>query len=445
MKKSTKGLAIFLGCVVGTLLIIAIGITSVYVWLVEEPKITSEEFASHNWLERSSDSYLVPESNGDFKYYKSKDDLDDYYYTGTYEFYCGEDAVNYVVDELSDYKYGLTRDDIDDYIRYGGTMSISGKRYHSASTFASAQTAGEYVDSAIPHNIQHSLCNYQYGDHFRALWELYDSGELTTAIQRIVEDINHAFTLDVLTRQFHSHDLRVSANNLRRDRSAPSDIPDQVNTEEITHKLRELLCILEKDESSVKLTEAHRTQIRECLRLLGLVVDMPVVQMDNFNLKSERTMITQPGMRYAQTQELIGQLLADDAFRSYSLHERTAAAQRIMQEVMGRMMEDIVLLETQTARPHAKVFPLQFAVGEFDMVVFEPEYQFCEIYEIKHSTEIAPPQARHLRDEEKCKATAFRFGEIRRKGVIYRGQAATVDQIEYINVEEYLLSLGKQR
>ena len=171
---------------------------------------------------------------------------------------------------------------------------------------------------------------------------------------------------------------------------------------------------------------------------------MPVVQMDNFNLKSERTMITQPGMRYAQTQELIGQLLADDAFRSYSLHERTAAAQRIMQEVMGRMMEDIVLLETQTARPHAKVFPLQFAVGEFDMVVFEPEYQFCEIYEIKHSTEIAPPQARHLRDEEKCKATAFRFGEIRRKGVIYRGQAATVDQIEYINVEEYLLSLGKQ-
>ena len=335
--------------------------------------------------------------------------------------------------------------DIDDYIRYGGTMSISGKRYHSASTFASAQTAGEYVDSAIPHNIQHSLCNYQYGDHFRALWELYDSGELTTAIQRIVEDINHAFTLDVLTRQFHSHDLRVSANNLRRDRSAPSDIPDQVNTEEITHKLRELLCILEKDESSVKLTEAHRTQIRECLRLLGLVVDMPVVQMDNFNLKSERTMITQPGMRYAQTQELIGQLLADDAFRSYSLHERTAAAQRIMQEVMGRMMEDIVLLETQTARPHAKVFPLQFAVGEFDMVVFEPEYQFCEIYEIKHSTEIAPPQARHLRDEEKCKATAFRFGEIRRKGVIYRGQAATVDQIEYINVEEYLLSLGKQR
>lgn len=114
MKKSTKGLAIFLGCVVGILLIIAIGITSVYVWLVEEPKITSEEFASHDWLERSSDSYLVPESNGDFKYYKSKDCLDDYYYTGTYEFYCGEEAMDYVCNDLKD--YGITRYDIDEMI-----------------------------------------------------------------------------------------------------------------------------------------------------------------------------------------------------------------------------------------------------------------------------------------------------------------------------------------
>ena len=33
-------------------------------------------------------------------------------------------------------------------------------------------------------------------------------------------------------------------------------------------------------------------------------------------------------------------------------------------------MEDIVLLETKIAHPEKKVFKLQFAVGEFDMVVF---------------------------------------------------------------------------
>lgn len=334
--------------------------------------------------------------------------------------------------------------DIDDYIRYGGTMSISGKRYQSASTFSSAQTAGEYVDSAIAHNIQHSLRNYQYGDHFRALRELYDSNELTNAIQRIVEDINHAFTLDVLTRRFHSHDLRVSANNLRHDRSAPSDILDQVDTDEITDKLRALLSIMNPEERTVELTDTHRVQIKEYLHLLDLVVDMPAVQINNYNSKSERTIITQPGMRYAQTQALIGRLLQDDAFRSYSLQERTMAAQRIMSEVMGRMMEDIVLLETQTARPDTQVFPLQFAVGEFDMVVFDQESQSCEIYEIKHSTEIVPQQTRHLLDQKKCDDTAFRFGEIKRKGVIYRGPATMVDEIEYINVEDYLRGLGKQ-
>ena len=57
----------------------------------------------------------------------------------------------------------------------------------------------------------------------------------------MIEDINHAFTLDVLTRRFRSHDLRVSAANLRRDRSVPSDILDQVATDAITEQLRQLL------------------------------------------------------------------------------------------------------------------------------------------------------------------------------------------------------------
>ena len=75
----------------------------------------------------------------------------------------------------------------------------------------SAKSADEYVDSAIAHNIQHSLRLYQYGGHFRALQELYEAGELTSAINRVVEDVNHRFTVDVLTRTFRSHDLGVSA------------------------------------------------------------------------------------------------------------------------------------------------------------------------------------------------------------------------------------------
>ena len=105
-------------------------------------------------------------------------------------------------------------------------------------------------------------------------------------------------------------------------------------------------------------------------------------------------------------------------------------------------MEDIVLLETKLANPQKEVFALYFAVGEFDMVVFDPSTASCAIYEIKHSTERVKHQYRHLIDEEKCKATEFRFGTITGKYVIYRGEACEENGIQYLNVEEYLKSLA---
>lgn len=88
---------------------------------------------------------------------------------------------------------------IDEYIRYGGTMSIGGAHYNETSTFASKESTDEYVDTAIARNIQHSLRCYQYEGHFRHLRDLYEKDELTSAINRVVEDINHCFTLEVLT------------------------------------------------------------------------------------------------------------------------------------------------------------------------------------------------------------------------------------------------------
>ena len=104
-------------------------------------------------------------------------------------------------------------------------------------------------------------------------------------------------------------------------------------------------------------------------------------------------------------------------------------------------MEDIVLLETKIAFPKYEVFKLEFARGEFDMVVFNPEEATCAIYEIKYSTEIVESQYRHLIDEEKCAATEFRYGSISGKYVIYRGETCDVTDVHYLNVEEYLKGL----
>ena len=76
------------------------------------------------------------------------------------------------------------------------------------------------------------------------------------------------------------------------------------------------------------------------------------------------------------------------------------------------------------------------------MVVFDPAAASCEVYEIKHSTEIVPEQARHLIDPKKCAMTEHRYGPITRKTVLYRGSTQDVDGIRYVNVEEYLKGVG---
>ena len=331
---------------------------------------------------------------------------------------------------------------IDQYIRYGGTMVLGGKHYNDKKTFESAESADEYVDSAIARNIQHSLEYYQHGDHFRHLTELYDRGELTSAINRVVEDINHRFTIDVLTRDFLSNDLGISASNLRRDRNKPNNILDRIDQEAFTEGLRHALEILNKPEQTVEIKEIHRREIKEYLDLLDLTTDIPTEFIPVKNERLFRTVISQPGLRYAQAEAFIRQLLLDEQFQNISAADRGWVAERILDEIRGRMMEDIVLLETKMSKPGKQVFRLQFPIGEYDMIVVDPETIECEVYEIKHSAERVPAQYRYLEDAEKLESVEFRYGKIRKKAVIYRGQNTIPDNgIEYLNVEEYLKSL----
>lgn len=331
---------------------------------------------------------------------------------------------------------------IDEYIRYGGTMSLGGIHYNEASTFASKESADEYVDTAIARNIQHSLRCYQYEGHFRNLRNLYEKNELTSAINRVVEDINHRFTLEVLTQDFKSHDLGISASNLRRDRNNPTDILDRIDLSTVTESLRKLLEIRNKPEQTVVLDNAHVLEIKEYLDLLDLTQDIEIRSLPDVSQMSSRTVIAQPGLRYAQAGALIHSLLLDETFATLSLPERTAVQERILDEIRGRMMEDIVLLETKLANPKKEVFVLQFPIGEFDMVIFDSAAGSCQIFEIKHSAEVVPQQYRHLIDEEKCAVTEHRFGPITGRFVLYRGENRVLENgVVYQNVEEYLKQL----
>ena len=107
-------------------------------------------------------------------------------------------------------------------------------------------------------------------------------------------------------------------------------------------------------------------------------------------------------MRYCQAQALVYSLMKGNYFSQLSAKERQYVIDRILSEVRGRMLEDIVLLETLTALPEQyEVFKFQCAAGEYDMVIYDRKTNTCAAYEIKHSSQYVWEQARHLVDEEK--------------------------------------------
>ncbi len=330
---------------------------------------------------------------------------------------------------------------IDEYIRYGGTMSLGGINYNSDTPFSNSRTVEEYVDTAIAKNIQHSLKMYQYGGHFRQLLDLYERGELTNVINRVVENINHSFTRSVVERTFKSHDISVTAANMLRDRDNPINIKEHMDLDAVTFGIMQMLDILNKEEQSIDIEDTHMVQIKEYLELLDLIMEIDSESLPEVNQKSKVTVITQPGMRYAQANAIVENLLLDAKFQELSIQERQRILERLLNEIRGRMMEDIILLETKIAKPDKKVFKLQFTVGEFDMVVFDQKTLTCQIYEVKYSKEQVPEQYRHITNEEKCAMTSHRYGDITGRYVIYRGDSAEVEGVQYMNVEEYLKSL----
>ena len=331
---------------------------------------------------------------------------------------------------------------IDEYIRFGGTMSLSGVNYNEESPFSDSKRTDEYIDTAIAKNIQHSLEFYKSGRNFRHLLKLYENKELTNAINRVVEDINHRFTVDVLTKTFKSSDLSISARNLLKDKNYSIDILSNIDREAVEKRLMETLEILNIEDQTIPVDKDCALEIKEYLALLDLIMEIDEEYLPVSNSEDKKIVITQPGMRYSQATELVNSILQDEKFSSFSATERAYILERILSEVKGRMLEDIILIETKMANSKKQVFQLRFAIGEFDMVVADSETATCEIFEIKYSKEIIDKQYQHLNDDKKCEDAAFRFGTITGKYVIYRGETKDVDGIKYVNAEEYLKSLA---
>ena len=295
----------------------------------------------------------------------------------------------------------LRIDYIDEYIRYGGTLRAGELAFDDDdalepdAAFRDDESTRRYIDTAICKNIQHSLVCCNRGNYFRHLRTLYEAGELTGAINRIIESMNHQFLLRTLKQTFKSHDLGSAAEVLRkqRDPQQRTDILDRIDRDAVTRKLMEMLEIRNQEDRRIGITQAHVDEIREYLTALDLVVNCPIETTTGNNEPTDYVLFTQPGMRYCQAQALVHVLMKDSIFQGFSEHEKRLATEKILEEVRGRMMEDIVLLETaRTQRKGNRAFKLVLSRSEFDMVVYDSSANTCKAYEIKHSKEIAERQ-----------------------------------------------------
>ena len=348
-----------------------------------------------------------------------------------------------------EYSRLLGIDDIDDYIRYGGTLRAGELNFDDEEVYAydasfrDDETTRRYIDTAICSNIQHSLVCYQKGGHFRNLRSLYQAGELTNAVNRIIEDVNHDFLVDVVTRMFRSHDLGSAADLLRkaRDQERRTDALDFIDVEAVTERFMKLLDM--KNEQEVRIDDAHVQEIKEYLEALELVIDCSQESTMEVSTPSVRTIFTQPGMRFCQAQALVHSIIKDEFFHSLSQKEKDLIVETILNDVRGRMLEDIVLLETSLAVGEKKqVFKMSFAAGEYDMVIYDSISDTHEAYEIKHSERIVENQYRHLINQENIQKAEHRFGKMTKRCVLYKGENAILKNgIEYQNVEEYLKGL----
>ena len=337
---------------------------------------------------------------------------------------------------------------VDSYIEYGGTLKMENMSFDDPDAafdevaFRDDESTRKYIDTAISRNIQHTLKNDHYGEYFNQLRELYEKGELTNVINRIVQHMNHRFVLRVVEDEFKSHDFGSAKELLLHDLPAErATVLYDVNEKQILERLKAIIEVKEKSETTVSITQEHIDKVKKYLLMLDLIVNCP--ERYESGKQAEHIVFSQPGMRYAIAKALVYSLMQDAYFASISEADKAYITGKILDDVKGRMLEDIVLLEVCKAAPSTmEAFKFKFdAGGEFDMVIYDKASRNCRIYEIKHSTEVNEKQTLHLRDAEKCQIVEKRFGPISGKFVLYRGKDTFAEGVQYLNVENFLCGL----
>ena len=363
-------------------------------------------------------------------------------------------------------------DCLDDFARLGGILG-TGKQVQEL--FGTEDGCEDYVQSAYAENLQHSIQDRKHANIPQEILDLADEGRLESAIQRIVEDLNHRVTAKILRKNLSLSSIGSLRDLIEKDVRRAREKGFSVS--ELLAKKIQLSCLQHIDEQQLiqwmslclqirdesikpdKKTadgfepvsqQAAQYLERELVRL-DVLSPFPIrkIQEDGSVIDGTRNLLVQHGLKYFQATVMAECLANDPMFVSLFASDKDSLLKRMEWDILGHVAEEIVLLDAQKALAdkNARLFMLGLPRGEIDLAIQNTRSNDLSLFEIKHSSEIDPEQqAVHLMNKEIMALIqkAFAGANIVSRTVLVNNnklKPTTINDINYKNIGSFLKEL----
>lgn len=340
--------------------------------------------------------------------------------------------INTTYISYKEFKRLVRNTDVMDYIRLGGVLVPS--------TFYSEDSTRDYISTSITDNIITSL-ERTSSSRYREIKSLNHKGLLRKAIEQAVKNTNTRLIATMLTAPYE--DGIGSAMQMLGNRLGITDTFDE---EEVYQKLRETLGV----DKEMSLLEANGCldELTDFLEELGV---LKTYNRYTYGRKKERTPIdeislfVQPGLRYRQTLILIESLMKTPSFYSLSAKAREMLHNKIMEDIEGQILEQVVIMDSLMRYERAGVEVWQFRYNdgsrEIDMVLKTGDG--LVLYEIKRSDKQVDKQYGHLVSKEVADVLNYTLGgDVKERIVLYNGKSSDIAVndtcVHYRNISAYL-------
>ncbi|MBO4295702.1 MAG: ATP-binding protein [Desulfovibrio sp.] len=354
---------------------------------------------------------------------------------------------------------------VKDYIRYGGILDFDGVPTETAlvaearNSFRDPSSIAWYIHSSIALNIQNSLARHAAGRDFGPLRMLWESGRLTEAIARIVQDQNQRIALNELYVPYVLGDYYV-ARNAARELSDGVKKYFKNNGDSLKKQINERLCISNNQEEILQITKKEVSLILRYLSRIDVfrnadvrVMPSTVPEKRHGQLlyeESVRTLQTQPGIRAGQMNLACGVV-----WEVLKINQAPVSKEEFLKKaeatVQGQMLEDIVFADLQDVLPKdCRIFKLAWdadpgETAEFDCAVVDERDSGnprVSLFEVKHTASSRGGPEKHMKNPRAIAQVAEAFGRVVSRTIVYSGPTER-RAVLWVNADEFLESVGR--